>query len=152
MTLASHTPSAKGVLQAPLNDVKCVGYLLASIANVLGGKEHVQRYIQNVKELEEFTSSVWLLQEEILQRLKRRGPDHMREVTMPTVLGGSTSLELILVGTLLRMRGEATPQPVRHGNGNQFLWNGNIFGGQIEVRTCIHTIGTLIIIYLCFFR
>ena len=83
-------------------------------------------------------------QAQLLEKLRRRGPDHTGEVTVP--IGDSVQLEMI--GTLLHMRGaKPTPQPLRGNENlssmgyckrstgdNLFLWNGNIFGGEIEVR------------------
>lgn len=83
----------------------------------------------------------------MLEKLKRRGPDYTGEAAVPI---GDHSVQLEMVGTLLHMRGaEPTPQPLK-GNGslstsagdtektlmgdNLLLWNGNIFGGEIEAR------------------
>ena len=66
----------------------------------------------------------------LLERLKRRGPDCVHEACVP-VAGGE--LQLDLLGTLLSMRGEITPQPLANEAGDWLLWNGNIFGGGIEV-------------------
>ena len=49
------------------------------------------------------------------------------------VAGGD--LQLDLLGTLLSMRGETTPQPLCNDAGDWLLWNGNIFGGGIKVSS-----------------
>ncbi|XP_064386647.1 asparagine synthetase domain-containing protein 1-like isoform X2 [Halichondria panicea] len=86
------------------------------------------------------------LKEEILWKLKRRGPDAIKEVTLKV---GGPSLHLNLIGSLLRMRGDPTPQPhqveVTSATGthhtNHLLWNGNIFGGGIKIpRGCNDTV------------
>ena len=85
-------------------------------------------------------------QAQVVEKLRRRGPDYIGEATVPI---GDHSTQLDMIGTLLHMRGaEPTPQPLR-GNGNLstsvggrktsvgdnlLLWNGNIFGGEIEAR------------------
>ena len=86
-------------------------------------------------------------QTQLLEKLRRRGPDYTGEATVPI---GDHSVQLEMIGTLLHMRGaEPTPQPLR-GKGNfsvsagdtekmstgenLLLWNGNIFGGEIEAR------------------
>eukprot|EP00731_Ephydatia_muelleri_P018592 Em0011g632a len=73
------------------------------------------------------------LKEVLLPLLCRRGPDRTGEVTTP--LGASPPLWLDLVGTLLHMRGGLTPQPLRNGKGDYLLWNGNVFGGGIDIRS-----------------
>jgi asparagine synthetase B (glutamine-hydrolysing) len=91
----------------------------------------------------------------VLEKLRRRGPDFTGEATVP--IGDHHSVQLEMIGTLLHMRGaEPTPQPLR-GNGNfsaasvgdtkktstgdnLLLWNGNIFGGEIEARQVTHFI------------
>ena len=72
-----------------------------------------------------------LQQDAVLDSLKRRGPDCLHEVCLPVAGGG---LQLELLGTLLCMRGEATPLPLGNEAGDWLLWNGNVFGGGIEVR------------------
>ena len=71
-----------------------------------------------------------LCQAALLERLKRRGPDLTKEASIP--LSGGI-LELYLLGTLLRMRGGITPQPLANGSGDYLVWNGNVFGGEIQV-------------------
>ena len=69
-------------------------------------------------------------QEALVKRLQRRGPDGSREVCIPMA---SADLQLVLLGTLLCMRGEPTPQPLGNEAGEWLLWNGNTFGGSIKV-------------------
>ena len=93
------------------------------------------------------TCTLTHIQVQLLEKLRRRGPDYTGEAAVPI---GDHSVQLEMVGTLLHMRGaEPTPQPLR-GNGNLstsvgdtkktstgdnlLLWNGNIFGGEIEAR------------------
>ena len=71
-----------------------------------------------------------LLQDVVLGRLQRRGPDCLHEVCLPV---GGGRLQLELLGTLLRMRGELTPLPLGNEAGDWLLWNGNVFGGDIQV-------------------
>ena len=90
-------------------------------------------------------------QAQVVEKLRRRGPDYIGEATVPI---GDHGTQLDMIGTLLHMRGaEPTPQPLR-GNGenlsastgdrktsvggNILLWNGNIFGGEIEARHSTH--------------
>ena len=83
-------------------------------------------------------------QADLINMLERRGPDHTGEVTVSV----SDGVQLDMIGTLLHMRGaNPTPQPLR-GNPNFssmgdamtgsrhnfFLWNGNIFGGELQVN------------------
>lgn len=63
-----------------------------------------------------------------MRKLQRRGPDGSREVSIPMA-----DLQLDLLGTLLCMRGEPTPQPLGNEAGDWLLWNGNTFGGSIKV-------------------
>ena len=72
----------------------------------------------------------------MLRRLQRRGPDSQYQVSLPVGGGG---LQLELLGTLLCMRGELTPLPLGNEAGDWLLWNGNVFGGGIQVT--IHAIG-----------
>ena len=84
----------------------------------------------------------------MLEKLKRRGPDYTGEAAVP--IGRDHSVQLEMIGTLLHMRGaEPTPQPLRGNENlsvsagdtkktltgdNLLLWNGNVFGGEIEAR------------------
>ena len=64
--------------------------------------------------------------------LQRRGPDAQGEL----VVGGlhTCGFELRLSGAVLHMRGATCqPQPVQTDAGDALLWNGEIFGGAIEV-------------------
>ena len=96
-------------------------------------------------------------QAQLVEKLRRRGPDYMGEA----ILSIGNTIQLEMIGTLLHMRGaKPTPQPLR-GNGsvgdtkstrdNILLWNGNIFGGEIEVASswiiCSCHIHTLIRIH-----
>ena len=73
-------------------------------------------------------------QQAMLERLCRRGPDHMGKVTLPLP---SSGLQLDLLGTVLHMRGpRCTPQPLAsQAGGDCLLWNGNVFGGDLQVGT-----------------
>lgn len=65
-----------------------------------------------------------------MKKLQRRGPDYIREVCIPI---SKADLQLNVLGTLLCMRGEPTLQPLGNEAGDWFLWNGNAFGGSIQV-------------------
>ena len=67
----------------------------------------------------------------MVNRLRRRGPDCLHEVCIP-IVGGDLHLDLL--GTLLCVRGKLTPQPLGNEAGDWLLWNGNVFGGSIQVR------------------
>lgn len=80
--------------------------------------------------LSDITGRYFLPQEALVNRLRRRGPDCVHEVCVPVV---GSDLRLDLLGTLLCMRGEPTPLPLGNEAGDWLLWNGNVFGGSIEV-------------------
>ncbi|KAL5021075.1 hypothetical protein ScPMuIL_000230 [Solemya velum] len=63
--------------------------------------------------------------------LSSRGPDIS---STSSVLLCDSNYSLQLIGHVLHIRGQPTPQPVTHSNGNKLLWNGEIFGG-IEVQS-----------------
>ncbi|XP_068427879.1 asparagine synthetase domain-containing protein 1 [Clinocottus analis] len=67
---------------------------------------------------------VW--DEAVHERLKRRGPDLSRDVT---VGGTSACYQCLFSAHVLHMRGLLTPQPVLDNTGNVLVWNGEIFGG-----------------------
>ncbi|NXS95775.1 ASND1 protein, partial [Jacana jacana] len=64
--------------------------------------------------------------EDILCRLRRRGPDSSKEL-IKTV--SDPSYECLFSGHVLHLRGLVTPQPLEDANNNVFLWNGEIFNG-----------------------
>lgn len=66
----------------------------------------------------------------ILPVLLHRGPDSHHQCSTSV---GETSLTLHLYGTVLHLRGALTPQPLVSSSGHMFLWNGEIFGGDIDV-------------------
>ena len=87
----------------------------------------------------------FLRQAELVDKLRRRGPDHAGEAT----IAFGDDLQLDMIGTLLHMRGaRPTSQPMR-GNPNSsgtggkmteakdnfLLWNGNIFGGELQASS-----------------
>ncbi|KAM6131937.1 asparagine synthetase domain-containing protein 1 isoform 2-T2 [Phoenicopterus ruber ruber] len=64
--------------------------------------------------------------EDILCRLRRRGPDSSQQL-IKTV--SDLSYECLFSGHVLHLRGLLTPQPLEDANNNIFLWNGEIFNG-----------------------
>ncbi|NWU48409.1 ASND1 protein, partial [Dromas ardeola] len=64
--------------------------------------------------------------EDILCRLRRRGPDSSQQL-IKTV--SDPSYECLFSGHVLHLRGLVTPQPLDDANNNIFLWNGEIFNG-----------------------
>ncbi|NXT88758.1 ASND1 protein, partial [Anhinga rufa] len=64
--------------------------------------------------------------EDILCRLRRRGPDGSKQL-IKTV--SDLSYECLFSGHVLHLRGLMTPQPLEDANNNVFLWNGEIFNG-----------------------
>ena len=76
--------------------------------------------------------------------LHRRGPDCVKEVSVP-IAGGR--LQLDLLGTLLCMRGEPTPLPLGNDAGDWLLWNGNVFGGEIQVKMCIKLVSVRLMLF-----
>ncbi|NXT56018.1 ASND1 protein, partial [Pluvianellus socialis] len=64
--------------------------------------------------------------EDILRRLRRRGPDSSQQL-IKTV--SDHSYECLFSGHVLHLRGPVTPQPLEDASNNIFLWNGEIFNG-----------------------
>ncbi|NXN60212.1 ASND1 protein, partial [Rynchops niger] len=64
--------------------------------------------------------------EDILHRLRRRGPDSSQQL-IKTV--SDPCYECLFSGHVLHLRGLVTPQPLEDANNNIFLWNGEIFNG-----------------------
>ncbi|KFQ16446.1 Asparagine synthetase domain-containing protein 1, partial [Leptosomus discolor] len=64
--------------------------------------------------------------EDILCRLKRRGPDSSQQLIKTA---SDLSYECLFSGHVLHLRGLVTPQPLEDANNNVFLWNGEIFNG-----------------------
>ncbi|XP_009888433.1 PREDICTED: asparagine synthetase domain-containing protein 1 [Charadrius vociferus] len=64
--------------------------------------------------------------EDILCRLRRRGPDSSQQLTKTV---SDPSYECLFSGHVLHLRGLMTPQPLEDANNNIFLWNGEIFNG-----------------------
>ena len=64
--------------------------------------------------------------------LHRRGPDAQGELVVGSLR--TCGFELRLSGAVLHMRGTTCqPQPLQTDTGDALLWNGEIFGGVIEV-------------------
>ncbi|NXJ79458.1 ASND1 protein, partial [Trogon melanurus] len=66
------------------------------------------------------------LNEDLLCRLRRRGPDSSQQL-IKTV--SDLSYECLFSGHVLHLRGLVTPQPLEDADSNIFLWNGEIFDG-----------------------
>ncbi|KFW08815.1 Asparagine synthetase domain-containing protein 1, partial [Eurypyga helias] len=64
--------------------------------------------------------------EDILCRLRRRGPDSSQQLVKTA---SDLSYECLFSGHVLHLRGLMTPQPLEDANNNIFLWNGEIFSG-----------------------
>ena len=58
-------------------------------------------------------------------QISHRGPD----VTESRDVIVNEELSLTLTGHVLHLRGQLTPQPLQHWNGDFLLWNGEIFDG-----------------------
>ena len=96
------------------------------------------------------------MQADLIDKLRRRGPDHTGEVTVSVGDG----VQLDMIGTLLHMRvSNPTPQPLRgnpnfsstgdamtESGDNLFLWNGNIFGGDLQVNRT-HVMSSLSVLH-----
>ncbi|NXF00833.1 ASND1 protein, partial [Smithornis capensis] len=66
------------------------------------------------------------LSEDILHRLRRRGPDSSQQLIKAV---SDLSYECLFSGHVLHLRGLVTPQPLEDANNNVFLWNGEVFNG-----------------------
>lgn len=66
-----------------------------------------------------------ILKEDILNNLKRRGPDRSQQLEKT---GFHLPYWCLFSGHVLHLRGPMTPQPLED-SGNVFLWNGEIFSG-----------------------
>ncbi|NWI91147.1 ASND1 protein, partial [Pitta sordida] len=66
------------------------------------------------------------LSEDVLRRLRRRGPDSSQQL-IKTV--SDLSYQCLFSGHVLHLRGLVTPQPLEDANNNVFLWNGEVFSG-----------------------
>ncbi|NWS54182.1 ASND1 protein, partial [Chunga burmeisteri] len=64
--------------------------------------------------------------EDILCRLRRRGPDSSQQLIKTA---SDLSYGCLFSGHVLHLRGRMTPQPLEDANNNIFLWNGEIFNG-----------------------
>ncbi|XP_074158983.1 asparagine synthetase domain-containing protein 1 [Sminthopsis crassicaudata] len=64
------------------------------------------------------------LHKNLLQNLKRRGPNSSHQV-----LKTDNDYHCLFSGHVLHLRGLLTPQPIEDGRGNVFLWNGEVFSG-----------------------
>ncbi|XP_072023782.1 uncharacterized protein [Amphiura filiformis] len=80
---------------------------------------------------EQESTSVSLDEIKINENLQRRGPDSCKSLNRIVYSRQGDSLEVsgLFNGTVLRQRGELTPQPLQDEEGNILLWNGEIFGG-----------------------
>lgn len=72
---------------------------------------------------------------ELLEKLYRRGPDHVakRHVPLRTTSNAAldTGLSVNVYAAVLHLRGDALfPQPVADAIGNVLCWNGEVFGGD----------------------
>ncbi|NXS59005.1 ASND1 protein, partial [Brachypteracias leptosomus] len=67
-----------------------------------------------------------LLNKDLLNHLRRRGPDSSQHLTKTAP---DLSYECLFSGHVLHLRGLMTPQPLEDANKNIFLWNGEIFSG-----------------------
>lgn len=68
-------------------------------------------------------------QNALRQCLLRRGPDYQGELVV-----GNDQHPLWMVGSVLHIQGESLcRQPVQDSSGNVLLWNGEVFGGDVEV-------------------
>ncbi|NXA07667.1 ASND1 protein, partial [Sapayoa aenigma] len=81
------------------------------------------------------------LSEDVLRRLRRRGPDSSQQL-IKTV--SDLSYECLFSGHVLHLRGLVTPQPLEDANNNVFLWNGEVFNGvqvgdlENDARVMLH--------------
>ncbi|KFP33534.1 Asparagine synthetase domain-containing protein 1, partial [Colius striatus] len=83
--------------------------------------------------------------EDILYRLRRRGPDSSQQLikTVPDL-----SYECLFSGNVLHLRGVVTTQPLEDANNNVFLWNGEVFNGvhvgdqENDTKVMFHHLGS----------
>ncbi|NXX17659.1 ASND1 protein, partial [Podargus strigoides] len=64
--------------------------------------------------------------EDVLCRLRRRGPDSSQQLIKTA---SDLSYKCLFSAHVLHLRGLMTPQPLEDANNNIFLWNGEIFDG-----------------------
>jgi len=81
----------------------------------------------------ESTASKNLVKEKVIGLLNRRGPDKTHSHTTQTTCIDDTKLELSFYGSVLHLRGDLTQQPLVNSSGDVFLWNGEVFGGSVQV-------------------
>ncbi|XP_060733076.1 asparagine synthetase domain-containing protein 1 [Tachysurus vachellii] len=74
------------------------------------------------------TSSQCSLHDHVYETLRRRGPDHSRNVTASS---SNPEYSCLFSAHVLHMRGSLTPQPLQDDHGNLLLWNGEVFGGLV---------------------
>ena len=73
------------------------------------------------------------MKEKVIGLLNRRGPDKTHSHTTQTTCIDDTKLELSFYGSVLHLRGDLTQQPLVNSSGDVFLWNGEVFGGSVQV-------------------
>lgn len=80
--------------------------------------------------------------QEIQQKLHRRGPDHIAKRAVALASDGSNSAtqhDLAIYAAVLHLRGDALfAQPVADAEGNVLGWNGEIFGGTFSDAIGVH--------------
>lgn len=70
----------------------------------------------------------------ILSFLSHRGPDcHHNHSTVVKTQETNSATSLQFHGTVLHLRGQLTPQPLVSATGHVLLWNGEVFGGGVNV-------------------
>jgi len=74
-----------------------------------------------------------IIEDSILPLLHHRGPDGHHTYTTVVTTGRSDVATLKFHGTILHLRGELAKQPLISDEGHVFMWNGEIFGGDVHV-------------------
>ena len=65
--------------------------------------------------------------------LKNRGPDHVNKIRLELELSCDKKIYVTFLGCVLWLQGsQLTTQPVTDSDENILIWNGDIFGGQVE--------------------
>ena len=77
-----------------------------------------------------------MFQEYILPLIENRGPDETSNYSIQVKNAFNETFTLYFVGSVLHLRGKLTKQPKvkEHvGCSDVFLWNGEVFGGNVKV-------------------
>lgn len=74
----------------------------------------------------------------MLPLVERRGPDDSSAYSATVTNEHGTTITLSFFGAVLHLRGDLTRQPQVSNGGDVLLWNGEIFGGGIQVKQFVN--------------